>query len=217
MIGWLKQLKKDGVKVSVGARCKNTEFGGDNYIGRFTRVNNSSIGYMSYVGVKSELFSCKIGKYCSLGSRIKVVNGFHPTNTFVSTHPAFYSVNNGNLKSFVEKQKFDEYRYAEDNYYVVIGNDVWIGNDVIIMAGVTIGNGAIVATGALVTHDVVPYSIVGGVPAKKIGQRFDDKISDELERIKWWDFQQEWIMNHADAFDNIDIFLERIKTGKITT
>jgi len=54
---------------------------------------------------------------------------------------------------------------------VVIGDRAWIGSRVIILPGVTIGEGAVVASGAVVTKDVEPYTLVGGVPAKKIGER----------------------------------------------
>ena len=54
---------------------------------------------------------------------------------------------------------------------VTIGEDVWIGSGVRILDGVIIGNGAIVAAGAVVNKDVMPYSIVGGVPAKLIKMR----------------------------------------------
>lgn len=54
---------------------------------------------------------------------------------------------------------------------VVVEDDVWIGTRVIILPGVTIKKGAIIAAGAVVTRDVEQYSIVGGVPAKKIGER----------------------------------------------
>jgi maltose O-acetyltransferase len=51
---------------------------------------------------------------------------------------------------------------------ITIGNDVWIGGHSTILPGVTIGDGAVIAAGAVVTHDVEPYTIVGGVPAKVI-------------------------------------------------
>ena len=54
---------------------------------------------------------------------------------------------------------------------VRIGNDVWIGARVIILPGVSIGDGAIIGAGAVVTKDVTPYTVVGGVPARKIKDR----------------------------------------------
>jgi len=54
---------------------------------------------------------------------------------------------------------------------IVIGHDVWIGAKATVLAGVTIGDGAIIASGAIVNRDVEPYTIVGGAPAKLIGER----------------------------------------------
>lgn len=56
----------------------------------------------------------------------------------------------------------------------VIEDDVWIGARAILLKGVRIGRGAVVAAGAVVTKDVPPYTIVGGVPARPIRQRFDE-------------------------------------------
>ena len=55
---------------------------------------------------------------------------------------------------------------------VIIENDVWIGCNVTILCGVHIGRGSTIAAGAVVTKNVEDYSIVGGVPAHKIGVRF---------------------------------------------
>lgn len=62
---------------------------------------------------------------------------------------------------------------AEDDQDVFIEDDVWIGCNVTILKGVTIGRGAVVAAGAVVSKSVAPYTIVGGVPAKKIKNRFE--------------------------------------------
>lgn len=54
---------------------------------------------------------------------------------------------------------------------IVIDDNVWIGLKAIILKGVHIGEGAVVAAGSVVTHDLEPYSIYAGIPAKKIGER----------------------------------------------
>lgn len=54
---------------------------------------------------------------------------------------------------------------------VTIGKHAWICSNSIVLPGITIGEGAVVASGAVVTHDVEPYAIVGGIPAKVIGKR----------------------------------------------
>ena len=64
---------------------------------------------------------------------------------------------------------------------VTIGRRAWICSNSIILPGITIGEGAVVASGAVVTHDVEPFTIVGGVPAKVIGKRAE-KEYDYLYR-----------------------------------
>ncbi|WP_241762704.1 acyltransferase [Dyella ginsengisoli] len=54
---------------------------------------------------------------------------------------------------------------------VTICDHAWIGARAILLPGITIGEGAVVAAGAVVSRDVEPYEVVGGVPAKKIGDR----------------------------------------------
>lgn len=86
--------------------------------------------------------------------------------------------------SHVGRYMFDvKEKSPGDDLPVVIEDDVWVGAGAIILKGVTIGRGAIVAAGAVVNKDVAPYSIVGGVPAKRIAQRFSDEQIAEHERI----------------------------------
>lgn len=65
----------------------------------------------------------------------------------------------------------------------VIQDDAWIGHGAIVLNGLTIGRGAMVAAGSVVTHDVPPYAIVGGNPARVLSTRFDPAQQAEHERL----------------------------------
>ena len=69
---------------------------------------------------------------------------------------------------------------------VIIEDYVFIGPRAIILPGVTLGKGAVVAAGAVVTKDVEPFSIVGGVPAKVIGEREPKELHYRLGRAAWF-------------------------------
>lgn len=68
----------------------------------------------------------------------------------------------------------DSPEFATRGRPVVIEDYVWIGARTIIMPGVVIGRGAVVGAGAVVTHDVLPYQIAAGVPARVIRERNHD-------------------------------------------
>jgi acetyltransferase-like isoleucine patch superfamily enzyme len=54
---------------------------------------------------------------------------------------------------------------------ITINDRVWIASGAIILQGITIGEGSVIAAGSVVCKDIEPFTIVGGVPAKKIGHR----------------------------------------------
>lgn len=185
-----------------------TVFEGNNVLGKKTLLSGY-MGYGSYMGANC-FFYGKIGRFCSIADGVRVVIGTHPSKKFVSTHPCFYSPHCQGGFTYVKETRFDEYKYADGDYNVVIGNDVWIGYGAIIMAGITIGDGAIIGTGAVVTKDVAPYTIVGGVPAKVIRKRFDDEDINFLINLKWWDWDIRKIKKYSPYFTDIKEF--RIQT-----
>lgn len=119
-----------------------------------------------------------IGKFCSIacGARFLFNNANHTMSSLSTyTFPLFF-----------EEWGLDKKDVAsawDNKGDIVIGNDVWIGYEAVIFSGVTIGDGAIIGTRALVTKDVPPYTIVGGVPAKIIRNRFSDYTISSLLKI----------------------------------
>lgn len=208
----LFRLRRSDCKIEDNVELgNNCEFEGRNLISRGSYLRNVYMGYGSYIGDRCFLRSTKIGRYTCIGPNICVAIGRHPTHGYVSIHPAFFSENSPTIRSFVNRQKFEEIAYPNvegEKYCVVIGNDVWIGACVTIVDGVTIGDGAIVAAGSVVIKDVEPYSIVGGVPAKEIRKRFPQEDINRLLKIRWWERDTDYIADHGDDFESLDRFYE---------
>lgn len=127
-----------------------------------------SIGKYSYVNPHSTLENCTVGNYCSISAGVNICPGEHDLYA-ISTHPLF-------ARDEMPKRA-----------PVVIGHGVLISLNAVILKGVHIGNGAVIGAGAVVTKDIEPYEIVGGVPAKHIGWRFDPETRERIEQRKWWE------------------------------
>lgn len=113
-------------------------------------TQNIEIGEGTIIGINSMLDGIgylKIGRHVNISSNVNIWTGEHDVQS-----PTF----------------------AFKSGKVVIGDRVWISSNATILPGVTIGEGAVIASGAVVTKDVEPFTIVGGVPAKKIGIRNND-------------------------------------------
>jgi virginiamycin A acetyltransferase len=87
----------------------------------------------------------------------------------------------------------------------VIGNDVWIGYEAVMMPGVQMGDGASIAAKSVVVGDVLPYTIVGGNPAKCIRQHFEDDVIRALLKVACWNWDIEKITRNLEKIVGADI------------
>src|SRR3989344_7581299 len=153
------------------------------YIRRFFyRLGGMKIGKGStlHMGVKFyNTFNIEIGEDSIIGEnavldgRDKLIIGDHvDIASEVMIYNAQHDVNDENFKAVTSP--------------VEIGDYVFIGPRAIILPGVKIGKGAVVGAGAVVTRDVGEFEIVGGVPAKVIGERKLKNPTYRLGRAAWF-------------------------------
>lgn len=169
---------------------------------------NTSVGEFSYLAAGVSVMNTKIGKFCSIANGVIINGGRHPSKTFVSTSPVFFSVNKQCGSTFADKEYFKEMGNGK------IGNDVWIGAKAVIMDDLVIGDGAIIGAGAIVTKNVEPYSIVVGNPAKHVRYRFSKEEIEYLMAFKWWDKDEQWLRENYMDFHDVKLFCEKYRVKK---
>ena len=157
---------------------------GSLFNGDLVEVGKKTYGILNIINHSND-YKLTIGNYCSIAPDVLfIVCGDHPIDR-ISTFPfkahclggGFEAISNGNIE---------------------VKDDVWIGTRAIILSGVSIGQGAVIAAGAVVTHNVPPYSVVAGVPAKVIKKRFSDEIIEELLRIDYSKISIDSVKNHLE-------------------
>lgn len=146
----------------------------------------------------------RIGRYCSIHETVTLVTGSeHPTDA-VTTFFFYWKIGVGTPEQPGSRGP------------ITIGNDIWMGRDALVTSGVTIGDGAVIASRAVVTRDVAPYEIVGGVPARHIGWRFDEQIREALLSIAWWKWPLEDVLAHRSQLQSRDVAGFVSRHGQLT-
>lgn len=165
-------------------------------------LTEMSLGDYSYLAGYNQVIYATIGKFCSIASGVRINPGNHPMGRVSQHHMTYRRAAFG----FGENDhEFFEWRRTHP---VHIGHDVWIGHNAILMPGVSIGTGAVIGSGAVVTHDVEPYQIVVGVPAKPLRYRFAPEIVQGLLRTAWWDWSHQQLGERLSDMDNVERFIE---------
>lgn len=183
----------------------------------FTKKANlcgAFVGSGTIIG-DSDLHNAKIGRFCSIGHKVEVVDATHPIS-LISTSPSFYDTVNLSVLHLGGTYSAKEFLKTPDGKYSCsIGNDVWIGNNVLIKGGVTIGDGSIIGMGTVVTKDVPPYSVFVGNPGRIVKYRFSPEVIEGLEESQWWLLSYEELISLSPAFENPVFFIAKIKELKI--
>lgn len=180
----------DYVSIGNSSIVQNTNIQSNSAINRRNYILRSEIGSYTYTGIGTIILSAKIGNFCSIGWNVSIGGGNHDYLGLTTSPLWRFKVMDEGINDYkvnYEKQK-----------PCIIGNDVWIASNVVILRDVKIGDGAVIGAGAVVTQDVEPYSIVAGIPAKKVKKRFDNNIIEVLKTIKWWEWPKDVIRDNID-------------------
>lgn len=188
-------------------------------------IEVDEIGAFSYLGEGRTNIKhvSKIGRFCAIAPDV-TIGAIEHSILSLTHHPMFawqmdktWTDAEGLYedKQFIANLQQRKSQQVKRTGKVTIGNDVWIGTGAYISRGVTIGDGAVIAARAVVTKDVPPYTVVAGVPAKPIKQRFSDKAIEKLLDLKWWEYGPLILKNIdiSDIHSTIYEIEERIARG----
>lgn len=146
------------------------------YYAHIVEPYNVSIGHHVYINRNCDLITTgsriEIGNYVIIGPNVTIIAQNHDISNWKK--PMIYS---------------SKYKRGD----IKIADDVWIGANVTILAGVTISRGSVIGAGAVVTKNVEAFSIVGGVPAKKIKDRFSENIRKQASQINFQKYEYQKI------------------------
>ena len=156
-----------------------------------------SIGAFSMVHGPGHVQSASIGRYCSIAPYVVIGANEHAiewlSTSSLLENPQLFNWNR--LESLSALNTVKGIVFGESIKPIKIGNDVWIGQGAFIKGGVTIGDGAIIGSMANVIHDIPPYAIAVGNPARVLRYRFPDTIIKACLDFKWWRFAPDALIN----------------------
>lgn len=189
------------------AELIDVQLGAYTEIGPHVQISESTLGDYSYVVDGSQIIYAEIGKFCSIAAYTRINPGNHPLDRAALHHFTYRSRQFG-----LGKEDTDFFNWRR-SYPVKLGHDVWIGHGAIVLPGVTVGTGAAIGAGAVVTKDVEPFTVMAGVPARPLRERFPRVVREGLLEIRWWDWNHEQLSDAIPDFRNLSAseFVEKYR------
>ena len=196
----------DEPRIHPTAELKASRLGRHAIIGERVVLRDVTVGDYTYFERHAEAIYADIGKFCAIAANTRINALEHPIDR-VTQHKLSYRPNEYFRYLGVDQ----EFRARRASRRVTIGHDVWIGHGAVVMPGVTIGNGAVIGANAVVTRDVPGWTIVAGVPALELRQRFPAGIAARIEKMAWWDWPREKLFEAVPDMQRLKIeeFLAR--------
>ena len=180
------------------ATVEKSHLGAWTEVGARSKVIETSMDDYSYVVNDSDIIYSAIGKFVNIAANVRINPGQHPMGRASQHHfqyrSAAYDMGDDDAAFFDWRRSFP----------VTVGHDVWIGHGAIVKGGLGIGTGAVIGSGAMVTKDVPPYTVVAGVPATPLKQRFPQSVQDAMLRICWWDWSHDDLSDRMGDFRSLD-------------
>ena len=208
MLDFTRQLQAEEPLIHPTSRVKNCTFGRYVEIGDHCVLEETAVGDYTYCFGCNDVIYAALGRFNSIATGVRINPVQHPAKFRAAAHHFTYRCSHYGLGP--DDDGLIAWRRQNR---VTTGNDVWLGHNAVIMGGVTIGDGAVVGAGAVVTHDVAPYEIVGGVPARHIGWRYPPELIAALERIRWWDWSHETLGAGLRVFEAVEAFCPKSDPG----
>ncbi|MDC0738692.1 chloramphenicol acetyltransferase [Cognatishimia sp. SS12] len=202
----MTRLSPDQPFLHADVTLTDTTFGRYTEVGQGSRIAHSDIGDYSYCDRYADIANASIGKFSNIASFVRIGATDHPMQG-ASLHHFLYR----SADYFDDAENDAAFFAHRKSRRASIGHDTWIGHNAMIKPEVTVGHGAIVAAGAIVTHDVAPYTIVAGTPARVLRLRQSPKIATRLLALAWWDWSHDRLRAALPDFRDLaaEAFLEK--------
>ncbi|MBD2860110.1 acyltransferase [Spongiibacter sp. KMU-158] len=169
------RLRANDIRIPVGS-----------YIHPKARIKRGvRINAISYVG------ECDIGEYCAIAGPIQIRSSNHAIQKLAfQDHFTRNIVELSSGNSGIKKSGG-----------VVLGANCWVGTNVTLLDGASVGHSSIIGAGAVVNRRFPPFSVIGGVPARLIKERYDFETRKLLNNWHWWELERHELKMAQEVFE----------------